>query len=90
MNGVFCLIDLSVLATTYFRPVGLSSALRRLTSLFGMGRGGSTASNHQNREIDTCLNLSKSWILEAIILIAFGRTNRIRTGIFRARLERSH
>ncbi len=45
-------IEFSVLATTYFRPKGLSSALRRLTSLFGMGRGGSIASNHQNREFN--------------------------------------
>ena len=29
----------------------LSSALRRLTSLFGMGRGVTTASNHQNKKL---------------------------------------
>ncbi len=50
--GVVFLIEFSVLATTYFGPCGLSSALRRLTSLFGMGRGGATASNHQNRELN--------------------------------------
>ena len=39
-------------AITYF-PMGaspvVSSALPRFTSLFGMGRGGTTASNHRNK-----------------------------------------
>ena len=38
----------SVLATIYSRPEGLPSILRRLTSVFGMGTGVTTASNHQD------------------------------------------
>lgn len=35
------------LAATYFPPGGVSSALQRFTTLFGMRRGSSTASSHQ-------------------------------------------
>ncbi len=56
--GVFC-IESSVLATTYFGPEGLSSAVRHLTSLFGMGRGGSTALNHQNRGLNLLFFVGK-------------------------------
>lgn len=54
-------IEYSVLATTYFRPEGLSSAQQRLTSLCGMGRGVTTALNHQDTvfEIRAKTNLNK-------------------------------
>ena len=41
-------IEHLVLATSYFRPEGLSSPLQGLTSLFGMGRGVTLALNHQH------------------------------------------
>lgn|GEM_PF-6040832 len=42
-------LDSQSLAPTYFSPLlhEVSSALRCLTTLFGMGRGGSTALRHQ-------------------------------------------
>ena len=46
------LVKYFVLATTYF-PLGrVSSAQQRFTSLFGMGRGGATASSHQNKTLN--------------------------------------
>gem|GEM_PF-3200941 len=38
----------TVLAPTYFRPKGLSSALAGLIALFGMGRDVTPPSKHQN------------------------------------------
>ena len=47
--ALFCIkFKSSVLATAYSRPEGLPLALRRLTSVFGMGTGVTTASNHQD------------------------------------------
>ena len=43
------LVKFFVLAITYFSPYGVSSVLQRLTSLFGMGRGVTTALNHQDK-----------------------------------------
>ncbi len=37
-----------VLATSYFRPEGLSSPQLRFTAVFGMGTGVAIAPNHQN------------------------------------------
>lgn len=48
-------IEYSVLATSYFRPEGLSSPLLRFTSVFGMRTGGATAPNHQNTIFKTIL-----------------------------------
>ena len=47
LHGRFQL-ESSVLAASYFRPVGLSSPQLRFTSVFGMRTGGATAPNHQN------------------------------------------
>ena len=46
-------IEYSVLATSYFRPEGLSSPLLRFTAVFGMRTGGATAPNHQNITFNT-------------------------------------
>ena len=51
-HGEVLLFEYFIPAITYF-PMGaspiVSSALPRFTSLFGMGRGGATASNHRNK-----------------------------------------
>ena len=46
----FLPIELYVLATSYFRPEGLSSPQLRFTAVFGMGTGVAIAPNHQNAE----------------------------------------
>lgn len=48
LGRFFHLIESSVLAASYSRPLGLPSPQLRFTSVFGMRTGGATAPNHQN------------------------------------------
>jgi hypothetical protein len=45
-------VESFVPATTYSPPEGVPSVLQGLTSLFGMGRGVTLASNHRNERFD--------------------------------------
>ena len=53
------LIEYSVPAASYFRPVGLSSPQLRFTAVFGMGTGVAIAPNHQNTRFNIYLELIK-------------------------------
>ncbi len=54
--GQLLYVQSFVVATTYSRPYGLPSALQRLTSVFGMGTGGSIASSHHNKEFNSIVD----------------------------------
>ncbi len=49
--GAF-LFECSVLAVSYFPPFGVSSPLRGLTAVFGMGTGVTLSPNHQDRTLN--------------------------------------
>ena len=61
-----------VLATSYFRPIGLSSPQLRFTSVFGMGTGVAIAPNHQNKGF----NFHKGCYSQIIVAFKFPNRNR--------------
>jgi len=54
---LFFVLKYFVLAATYFCQLRLSSVLRSLIALFGMGRDVTSATNHQHKTLKVFLQL---------------------------------
>ena len=74
----FIWIKYFVLATAYFPHERVSSAQQGLTSLFGMGRGVTLATNHQHKTFNSIHKLY--WGAEKARLLGKTRLGRGRTG----------